>query len=74
MPVDLWQYVENLKKLVDDLLDRLTRSQNNLKTIENLLQSWSGTPILERKDGKKDTMLDLDGREEKFKKRFAFYS
>jgi dynein heavy chain len=63
------EYVNHLNLLVDDVQKRLHHSQTNVKTIQSILESWSSTPVLERKDNKKDTMLDLEGRVEKFKKR-----
>lgn len=67
--LDLRDYVNNLHLLVDHLQSRIQNSQRNVKTIQNLLHSWCCIPVLERKDSKKDTMLDLDGQIEKFKKR-----
>lgn len=68
---DLWNYVNNLHLLVDNLQTRIQNSQANVKAIQSVLQSWCCTPVLERKDHKKDTMLDLEGRMEKFKRRFG---
>lgn len=35
------------------------------------LQEWSANPLFERKDNKKDALLDLDGRVANLNKRYA---
>ena len=65
------EYVDNLNSLVNDVQNRLQKSQANVKIIESILESWCTLPILERRDKKKDTILDLEGRVEKFKKRLG---
>jgi len=64
------EYVNNLNILVNDIQRRLQKSHSNVKSIESILESWCCTPVLERKDNKKDTMLDLEGRMDKFKRRW----
>ncbi|KAK7573934.1 hypothetical protein V9T40_011125 [Parthenolecanium corni] len=68
---NLWDFVSSLHVLVDNLKNRLQKSQANIRSIKNILKSWCRSPVLERKDYKKDTMLDLEGKAEKFKKRYS---
>lgn len=39
--------------------------------MDNILASWVLKPIFERKDGKKDTLLNLEDRQEKLKKMYV---
>ncbi|XP_065217396.1 dynein beta chain, ciliary [Planococcus citri] len=71
---NLLEYVDNLLRLVESLRVRIQNSQAHVRTILHILQTWCKIPILERKDHKKDTMLDLENRMEKFKKRYAIVS
>ncbi len=56
---------------ISDLYQRVVRGQENLSSISNLMATWSKSPLLERRDGKPDNLLDLAGRGEKVSKRYT---
>ncbi|XP_045488493.1 dynein beta chain, ciliary [Pieris rapae] len=68
---DLWNYLQELHKLVGSLYDRMSRIQDNLKEIKAVLKTWSTQPLFERKEGKKDTLLNLEDRKERTTKRYS---
>ncbi|VVC95211.1 unnamed protein product, partial [Leptidea sinapis] len=67
---DLWSYLEELHKLVGNLYDRMSKIQDNLKEIKSIMKAWSSQPLFERKEGKKDTLMNLDDRKERTSKRY----
>lgn len=46
-------------------------SQSNLNEVKQAMTSWAQAPLFVRKDGKKDTTLCIEEREERTKKRYA---
>lgn len=60
-----------LHDLVGNLQGHLQKSQENLLEIRNSLIPFARQPLFERKDGKKDTVLSIDEREDKIAKRYA---
>lgn len=67
--LDLWDYVINLHNLVDKLQKHLKESQDNLSEVRDVLIPFARQPLLERKDGKKDTVLCIDDKEERIGRR-----
>lgn len=64
----MWDYIVKLRDTVSDLENRVQKAQANIKVMDGILASWVLKPIFERKDGKKDTLLNLEDRSEKLKK------
>lgn len=60
-----------LHELVGNLQYHLQKSQENLLEIRNSLIPFARQPLFERKDGKRDTVLSIDEREEKINKRYV---
>lgn len=67
--LDLNSYIERVQNLVNQLYQRVQKTQENVKRIRSILFSWAKTPVLCRKDCKKDTLLAIDDREERILKR-----
>lgn len=67
----LLEYITELDKLVHGLWTRLKATQSNVEKIEAILEPWTKTPLIERKDRRKDALLSLDERTEKVAKRYA---
>ncbi|CAL4154033.1 unnamed protein product, partial [Meganyctiphanes norvegica] len=67
----IWSYIETLSNLVNDLEQRVRRVQKNLCDMDDLLLTWVQQPIYERKEGKKDTLLNLEDRNERLKKVYS---
>nr|XP_061808009.1 dynein axonemal heavy chain 9-like isoform X2 [Nerophis lumbriciformis] len=63
----IWQYIQELRDSVCDLESRLQRTKDNVEEIQNCIKSWE-TPLYDRKDRKKDTLLSLDDRVERLER------
>jgi dynein heavy chain len=60
-----------LKGLVEDLSKRVKSAQKNVEKIHSIMEPWLKTPLIERKERKKTTLLSLEDRKEKVSKRYA---
>jgi len=65
----LEQYIQNLFDLVGGLERRVQNTQKNVSALRNVMSTWIKMPLFERRDGKKDTLLALDLRQERIQKR-----
>lgn len=63
--------MQELHTLVGNLYERMSKIQDNLKEIKEVMKEWSVQPLFERKDGKKDTLLNLEDRQERKTKRYG---
>jgi dynein heavy chain len=72
--VDVWSYVQQIRTLVEDLQGRVLKAQLNVDTIRNLINTWSHTPLFERKDRKKEKLLFLDDHDERVFKRCVIFT
>jgi len=63
------EYIGSVQDLVNKLYCRVQKTQENIKRIRSAMSSWARLPVLCRKDNKKDTLLGLDDRVERFSKR-----
>lgn len=59
-----------LHELIGILQQHLQKSQENLTEIRNSLIPFARQPLFERQDGKKDTVLSIDEKEDKINKRY----
>jgi hypothetical protein len=66
---DVWSYVQQIRTLVEDLQGRVVKAQLNVDTIHNLINTWSLTPLFERKNCKKKNLIFLDDHDERVFKR-----
>ena len=46
--------------MVHDLEKRVRKAKNNVESMNNLMNKWAETPLYERKDGKKELLLNLE--------------
>ncbi|KYN05431.1 Dynein beta chain, ciliary [Cyphomyrmex costatus] len=67
----LLEYITELGDLVEGLWKRMKSAQSNVGKIRNILEPWTKTPLIERKDRRKETLLALEDRSEKVSKRYA---
>ncbi|XP_067212065.1 dynein beta chain, ciliary [Linepithema humile] len=67
----LLEYITELGGLVEGLWKRMKVAQSNVEKIRSILEPWTKTPLIERKDRRKDTLLALEDRSEKVSKRYA---
>lgn len=57
--------------LVENLQQTLFNCQSNLSQIKNILIPFARQPLFERKDGRKNTILCIEDRDEKVAKRYS---
>lgn len=67
----LLEYITELGDLVEGLWKRVRAAQSNMEKIRSILEPWTKTPLIERKDRRKDTLLALEDRSEKVARRYA---
>ncbi|XP_072259402.1 dynein axonemal heavy chain 9 [Pyxicephalus adspersus] len=65
----VWDYIQQIRDSVHDLERRVQKARDNVDEIQTVMKSWV-LPIFERKDGKKDTLLNLDDRNERLERRY----
>ncbi|XP_053270380.1 dynein axonemal heavy chain 9-like [Pleuronectes platessa] len=64
------QYIQKVQSSVCDLESRLQRTKDNVNQIQSCMRSWA-TPMFNRKEDKKDALLNLEDRAERVE---SFYS
>ncbi|XP_066581161.1 dynein beta chain, ciliary [Prorops nasuta] len=67
----LLEYIREIKNLVESLWRRIKSSQANVDKIKSIFEPWTKSPLIERKDHRKDTLLCMEERSEKVAKRYA---
>lgn len=55
---------------VQDLEQRIQKAKSNVEEIQSFVRSW-GSPIFERKDGKKESLLNLEDCQDRLEKRYS---
>jgi hypothetical protein len=68
---DLWDYIEQLHRLVHSLEACVQLTQDNLEQIRNIMSVWSKVALFERLDGKKETLLCIEDRAEHVQRRYV---
>ncbi|XP_068610643.1 dynein axonemal heavy chain 9 [Brachionichthys hirsutus] len=64
---DIWQYIQEVRDSVCDLESRLQRTKDNVEEIQKCMRSWA-SPVFDRKDGKKDTLLSMEDRTDRLER------
>lgn len=64
---DVWPYIQEVRDSVCDLESRLQRTKDNVEEMQRCMRSWA-TPVFDRKDGRKDTLLSLEDRAERLER------
>lgn len=65
------EYLLNLRQPVETLQARMQKTQQNIVQIRSIMSTWIKMPLFERKDGKKDTVLCLEERNDRITRRYA---
>jgi dynein heavy chain, axonemal len=63
--------MQDLRAPVECLFSRIVQIQGNLDEIKAVMTTWAKAPLFVRKDGRKDTTLCVEEREERTTKRYA---
>ncbi|XP_069510616.1 dynein axonemal heavy chain 9 [Ambystoma mexicanum] len=66
----VWDYIQVTRDSVHDLERRVQKAKDNVEEIQAIMKTWV-SPIFERKDGKKETLLNLDDRTDRLEKRYS---
>ena len=67
----VWEYIEKTREQVRDLEVRVQKAKNNVEEIQKVMLTWSKSPLFVRKEGKNESLLHLDDREDRLKKRYG---
>nr|CAD7402646.1 unnamed protein product [Timema cristinae] len=68
MSNDVWVHVKKIRDLVEHLYDRMAKIQANSVRISSIMNTWGATPLINRKDGKKEALVSLEDRKERVQK------
>ncbi|KAK7807584.1 hypothetical protein U0070_013890 [Myodes glareolus] len=68
---NVFQYIQEMREVLHNLQNRMQKAKQNIEGIRQAMQDWSANPLFERKDNKKEALLDLDGRVANLNKRYA---
>ena len=66
----VWDYIETARDMVHDLEMRVQKAKDNVEKLQKIMASWSKTSLFERKEGKNESLLNLDDRNDRLKKRY----
>ncbi|XP_005407434.1 PREDICTED: dynein heavy chain 17, axonemal [Chinchilla lanigera] len=67
----VFQYIQEMREILYNLQNRIQKAKQNIEGITQVMQEWSANPLFERKDNKKEALLDLDGRMVNLNKRYT---
>jgi dynein heavy chain len=57
-----WEYIEMTRDMVRDLEKKVQLAKANVEEMIKIMNKWSERPLYQRKDDKKDCLLNLDER------------
>ncbi|XP_055096955.1 dynein axonemal heavy chain 17 [Symphalangus syndactylus] len=67
----VFQYIQEVREILHNLQNRMQKAKQNIEGISQAMKDWSANPLFERKDNKKEALLDLDGRIANLNKRYT---
>lgn len=56
----IWDYVNATRDMVEKLEKSVQSAKTNVDTVNSLMAKWSVAALYDRKDGKKDTLLNIE--------------
>ncbi|XP_042303471.1 dynein axonemal heavy chain 9 [Sceloporus undulatus] len=65
----LWDRISHVVDSIQDLEQRIQKTKDNIEEIQNIMKSWV-FPVFERKDGKKESLLNLDDQHERLDRHY----
>lgn len=68
---DIMEYLMALREPVERLQIRMQQTQRNLSEIKTIMSAWAKTPLFERKESKKDSVLCMEERNDRIARRYA---
>ncbi|XP_008523107.2 dynein axonemal heavy chain 17 isoform X1 [Equus przewalskii] len=67
----VFEYIQEMREILYNLQNRMQKAKQNIDGISQAMKDWSANPMFERKDNKKEALLDLDGRMLNLNRRYA---
>ncbi|XP_031512836.1 dynein heavy chain 17, axonemal [Papio anubis] len=67
----VFQYIQEVREILHNLQNRIQKAKQNIEGISQAMKDWSANLLFERKDNKKEALLDLDGRIANLSKRYT---
>ena len=65
-----WEYIQETRDKVHDLEQRVQKTKDNVEQIQKVMATWTKLPLFERKEGKNETLLNIDDRDDRLRKRY----
>ncbi|RLV89556.1 hypothetical protein DV515_00014816, partial [Chloebia gouldiae] len=66
----VWDHISAVVGDVCDLEQRVQKAKDNVEEIQSIVRSW-GSPILERRDSKREAVLSLEECQERLERRYS---
>ncbi|XP_064623162.1 dynein beta chain, ciliary-like [Lineus longissimus] len=66
----VWEYIQETRDTVRDLEQRVQKAKDNVESIQKIMATWNKSPLFERKEGKNESLLNLEDRPERIAKRY----
>lgn len=66
----VWDHISGVMGDVHDLEQRVQRAKDNVEEIQSIVHSW-GSPVFERKDSKRESVLSLEECQERLERRYS---
>ncbi|NXH32764.1 DYH9 protein, partial [Myiagra hebetior] len=66
----VWDHISGVMGDVHDLEQRVQRAKDNVEEIQSIVHSW-GSPIFERRDSKRESVLSLEECQERLEQRYS---
>uniref|UniRef100_A0A8C3V2Y5 Dynein axonemal heavy chain 17 n=1 Tax=Catharus ustulatus TaxID=91951 RepID=A0A8C3V2Y5_CATUS len=66
----VWDHISRVMADVHDLEQRVQKAKENVEEIQSIVQSWE-SPILERRDSRKESVLSLEECQERLEQRYS---
>ncbi|KFV07099.1 Dynein heavy chain 9, axonemal, partial [Pterocles gutturalis] len=66
----VWDHISTVMDDVHDLEQRIQKAKTNVEEIQTIVRSWA-SPIFERKDGKRESLLSLEDCQNRLEKRYS---
>ncbi|XP_031759446.1 dynein heavy chain 11, axonemal [Xenopus tropicalis] len=65
-----WDYIVKVKSVVQDLEKRVQTSKDNIITMQQIMKVWAEQWLFSRKDNRKETLINLDDKNEIVNKKY----
>lgn len=62
MSIGIWEYIKSTREKVHDLEKRVQKAKDNVEAMSKDMAKWAVSPLYERKDDKKDALLNAEVR------------